>query len=173
MTLLSVIAHRLRLVHLSDPLKLFVDKNLSTIQSADSVVVMKEGLVVEQGTYHDLVNMNGLFSSLIANQTTSPLSALSLGMDPSTNSVTYQREETTGVVKRKRLESDISMISDLTVEEGRTPNVVHPTPTRGPSFEFWAPVYLGHVGKQWKWFTGGTLATAVLYETSFSLSRSL
>jgi subfamily B ATP-binding cassette protein MsbA len=37
---------------------------LSTIQSADKIVVIQEGKIVEEGTHSDLLKDNGLYSKL-------------------------------------------------------------------------------------------------------------
>ncbi|KAJ3357639.1 Multidrug resistance protein 1 [Entophlyctis luteolus] len=44
---------------------------LSTIQNADLIVVAKSGKVVEQGTYEELLKLDGLFSELVAAQSLS------------------------------------------------------------------------------------------------------
>ncbi|KAI9205902.1 P-loop containing nucleoside triphosphate hydrolase protein [Polychytrium aggregatum] len=41
---------------------------LSTIQDADLIVVLKEGVVVEQGTHFELLALNGVYSALVKQQ---------------------------------------------------------------------------------------------------------
>ena len=41
---------------------------LSTIRNADRIVVLREGVIVEQGSYRDLVQLGGVFAELIAAQ---------------------------------------------------------------------------------------------------------
>ena len=37
---------------------------LSTVESADKIIVMDEGRIVEQGSHHDLLSMNGEYAKL-------------------------------------------------------------------------------------------------------------
>ena len=48
---------------------IIVAHRLSTVKSCHSVVVLDKGTIIEQGTYDELVESGGMFSSLI-NQTT-------------------------------------------------------------------------------------------------------
>jgi ATP-binding cassette subfamily B protein len=41
---------------------------LSTVISADRIIVLKEGRIVESGTHRDLVRQNGYYASLIKRQ---------------------------------------------------------------------------------------------------------
>ncbi len=41
---------------------------LSTIQNADLIVVLKKGVIVEQGTHYELLKMNGTYSKLVSLQ---------------------------------------------------------------------------------------------------------
>lgn len=47
---------------------LVIAHRLSTIQNADLIVVMKKGLIVEQGTHEELLAMNGTYSNLVTLQ---------------------------------------------------------------------------------------------------------
>ena len=38
---------------------------LSTIQKADWIVVMEKGMIIEQGTHHDLIEKNGAYKKLV------------------------------------------------------------------------------------------------------------
>ena len=42
---------------------------LSTVRTADSIIVMEQGHVVEEGTHEDLVMEGGIYASLVARQT--------------------------------------------------------------------------------------------------------
>ena len=42
---------------------------LSTVRTADSIMVMEQGRVVEEGTHEDLVMEGGIYASLVARQT--------------------------------------------------------------------------------------------------------
>ena len=44
---------------------LVIAHRLSTIQNADLIVVMKKGLIVEQGTHEELLAMNGTYTNLV------------------------------------------------------------------------------------------------------------
>ena len=48
---------------------IIVAHRLSTVKSCHSVVVLDKGTIIEQGTYDELVESGGMFSSLV-NQTT-------------------------------------------------------------------------------------------------------
>jgi ATP-binding cassette subfamily B protein len=41
---------------------------LSTIKNADTILVMKDGNVVEQGTHDDLMSLNGVYAGLYYSQ---------------------------------------------------------------------------------------------------------
>ena len=43
---------------------LAIAHRLSTVENADSIVVLKEGAVVEQGTHQELVTQDGVYSGL-------------------------------------------------------------------------------------------------------------
>jgi len=47
---------------------LVIAHRLSTIQNADLIVVMKKGLIVEQGTHEELLAMNGTYTNLVTLQ---------------------------------------------------------------------------------------------------------
>jgi subfamily B ATP-binding cassette protein MsbA len=44
---------------------LVIAHRLSTIQKADWIVVMEKGIVVEQGTHHDLISKKGMYHKLV------------------------------------------------------------------------------------------------------------
>lgn len=48
---------------------LIIAHRLSTIQNADTIIVLENGEIVEQGTHHQLINNNGLYRRLIDMQT--------------------------------------------------------------------------------------------------------
>lgn len=48
---------------------LIIAHRLSTIQNADSIIVLENGEIVEQGTHHQLISNNGLYRRLIDMQT--------------------------------------------------------------------------------------------------------
>ncbi len=48
---------------------LIIAHRLSTIQNADLIIVLENGMIVEQGEHHELINKNGLYRRLIDMQT--------------------------------------------------------------------------------------------------------
>jgi len=38
---------------------------LSTIRGANNIVVLKHGVIIEQGTHEQLINMNGAYKKLV------------------------------------------------------------------------------------------------------------
>lgn len=44
---------------------LVIAHRLSTIQKADWIVVMERGVIVEQGTHHDLMDNNSVYRKLV------------------------------------------------------------------------------------------------------------
>ena len=48
--------------------RIVVAHRLSTIKNCDRILVMDEGRIVEQGTYDELLTMNGVFSDLVERQ---------------------------------------------------------------------------------------------------------
>lgn len=48
--------------------RIVIAHRLSTIQKCNRIIVLDQGRIVEDGTYHDLVNKNGLFSELVSRQ---------------------------------------------------------------------------------------------------------
>jgi NHLM bacteriocin system ABC transporter ATP-binding protein len=48
--------------------RIVIAHRLSTIRSADVIVVLDAGVVVETGTYDDLIALNGVFASLVTRQ---------------------------------------------------------------------------------------------------------
>lgn len=49
---------------------LTIAHRLSTIQNADTIAVLKDGVIVEQGSYQELLNLeNGVFKDLMKHQT--------------------------------------------------------------------------------------------------------
>ena len=47
---------------------LVIAHRLSTVKSANQIIVLDNGSIVEQGTHDDLVNKKGLYYNLIKNQ---------------------------------------------------------------------------------------------------------
>jgi ABC-type multidrug transport system fused ATPase/permease subunit len=47
---------------------LVIAHRLSTVQSADTVAVIADGRVAEQGTHADLLKSNGLYAALVRRQ---------------------------------------------------------------------------------------------------------
>jgi len=50
---------------------IMIAHRLSTVRNADAIVVMKKGKVVEIGTHEELIELNGLYSTLVNKQTIS------------------------------------------------------------------------------------------------------
>ena len=51
-----------------DVTRVMVAHRLSTIQCADVILVLKNGEIVERGTYKDLLKQQGVFSQLMSRQ---------------------------------------------------------------------------------------------------------
>ena len=49
--------------------RISIAHRLSTIEQADKILVLHQGKIIERGTYHQLVNQNGLFYQLAKQQT--------------------------------------------------------------------------------------------------------
>ncbi len=47
---------------------IIVAHRLSTIKNADSIIVMKEGRIIERGTHNELISLGGLYSNLYKSQ---------------------------------------------------------------------------------------------------------
>ena len=45
-----------------------VAHRLSTVKNADNIIVLDKGVIIEQGTHHELVNSNGEYYQLVKNQ---------------------------------------------------------------------------------------------------------
>ena len=43
---------------------LVIAHRLSTIRNADVILVLKKGVIVEQGSHHELIELNGYYKSL-------------------------------------------------------------------------------------------------------------
>ena len=43
---------------------------LSTVQSADRIIVLDNGCVVQMGTHRDLMNLGGMYAQLVERQLT-------------------------------------------------------------------------------------------------------
>ena len=56
---------------LKDRTSLVIAHRLSTIISADQILVVEEGKIVERGKHEELINSGGLYSELYARQFTS------------------------------------------------------------------------------------------------------
>jgi subfamily B ATP-binding cassette protein MsbA len=48
---------------------LIIAHRLSTIQNADIIIVLENGVIVEQGKHQELIGQNGLYKKLINMQT--------------------------------------------------------------------------------------------------------
>ena len=56
------------LIETSSQTVVVIAHRLSTIRNADKIVVMKKGVVHEQGTHQELIDMNGAYKKLVARQ---------------------------------------------------------------------------------------------------------
>ncbi len=45
-----------------------VAHRLSTVMNADSIVVIEQGIALEQGTHHQLIERNGVYASMVQKQ---------------------------------------------------------------------------------------------------------
>jgi ABC-type multidrug transport system fused ATPase/permease subunit len=48
--------------------RIVIAHRLSTIRHCDRIIVLDKGKIVEDGTYEELLEMNGFFSELVARQ---------------------------------------------------------------------------------------------------------
>ena len=48
--------------------RIIIAHRLSTIRNADRIIVMNNGMIAEAGTFHELINTNGIFSELAKRQ---------------------------------------------------------------------------------------------------------
>lgn len=51
---------------------LVIAHRLSTVQSADIVAVVSDGIIAEKGTHEDLLDRNGIYASLVRRQLQGP-----------------------------------------------------------------------------------------------------
>jgi len=47
---------------------LIIAHRLSTIKNADEILVMKKGTLVERGTHHELLKLDGVYKKLVSKQ---------------------------------------------------------------------------------------------------------
>jgi len=52
---------------------LMITHRLNTLRRADTIIVLHDGIIVEQGSHHELVARHGLYASLYATQTTTDI----------------------------------------------------------------------------------------------------
>jgi ABC-type multidrug transport system fused ATPase/permease subunit len=52
---------------------LVIAHRLSTVQSADIVAVVSDGIIAERGTHEDLLEKNGIYASLVRRQLQGPM----------------------------------------------------------------------------------------------------
>jgi ATP-binding cassette, subfamily B (MDR/TAP), member 1 len=52
---------------------LVIAHRLATVQDADNILVLDQGVVVEQGTHNELISRNGLYATLVKNQAMSTI----------------------------------------------------------------------------------------------------
>lgn len=51
---------------------LVIAHRLSTVKSADTVAVISDGQIAESGTHEELLNMNGIYTTLVRRQLQEP-----------------------------------------------------------------------------------------------------
>ena len=56
------------LIETSQQTVVVIAHRLSTIRNADNIVVLKKGVVHEQGSHDELIAMNGAYKKLVARQ---------------------------------------------------------------------------------------------------------
>lgn len=98
-----------------DRTTIVIAHKLKTIQGADNIVVMKQGMIVEQGKHHQLVGLDGAYAKLVKAQDLSPQKGNSGLSDTSDDEDENSPEAIKTLTRRKT--SEMNAILTLTDRE--------------------------------------------------------
>ena len=54
--------------HMENRTTIIISHRMSTVMNCDSIIVLEEGMIVEQGNHQELMQLNGIYSEMFQNQ---------------------------------------------------------------------------------------------------------